>query len=306
MDDLELYGNSEKETKRLVSTVKVFSQDICMEFSIKRCGVISINRWKFKSTGRIESPSGQKIREIEEDGYKYLGMLDYDRMKEQEIKDTFRNLFFRSTELILKSKHLVSLHYEVMVVEYLSEIRMNYKNLTERPVNLWQWIGNWCDVAWLYVFRKNCGRGFIGCENSVKREENGLGWYVKNNIEPSLVAVWISRTMIHEETADPKEFQKTKEDQRKNLWTAKRMHGQFARDMENKDKNNRWRWMIKIDLKGCTKALICSDWEQSIRTNYIKYNIDKSSESPLFRMCGTRNQTMSHIVSECGRFAQKE
>ena len=44
MDDLELYGNSESETKRLVSTVKVFSQDICMEFGIKRYGVIIINR----------------------------------------------------------------------------------------------------------------------------------------------------------------------------------------------------------------------------------------------------------------------
>ena len=45
------------------------------------------------------------------------------------------------------------------------------------------------DVVRLYVSRKNCGRGLIGCENIVKSEENGLGWYVKNNIEPLLVAV---------------------------------------------------------------------------------------------------------------------
>ena len=30
------------------------------------------------------------------------------------------------------------------------------------------------DVAWLYVFQKNVGRGPIGCENAVKSEENGL------------------------------------------------------------------------------------------------------------------------------------
>ena len=42
------------------------------------------------------------------------------------------------------------------------------------------------------------------------------------------------------------------------------MHGQFARGMENKDMYNTWRWMRKIDLKGCTKALICSAQEQSI------------------------------------------
>ena len=96
------------------------------------------------------------------------------------------------------------------------------------------------DVAGMYVSRKNCGRGLIGCENSVKSEENVLGWYVKNNIEPLLAAVRTSRTITNEETVDPKEFKKIKEEQRKNEWTAKRMHGQFARDMEDKDKSNTW------------------------------------------------------------------
>ena len=36
MDDLKLYGNSENEIKGLVSTVEVFSQDIVMEFDIKK------------------------------------------------------------------------------------------------------------------------------------------------------------------------------------------------------------------------------------------------------------------------------
>ena len=64
--------------------------------------------------------------------------------------------------------------------------------------------------------------------------------------------------------------------------------------------------MRKSDLKGCAKALICSAQEQSIRTNYIKCNIDKTGKSPLCTMCGTRNKTISHIVSECGKLAQKE
>ena len=35
------------------------------------------------------------------------------------------------------------------------------------------------DVARLHVSRKNGGRGFRGSENSVKIDENGLGWYIK-------------------------------------------------------------------------------------------------------------------------------
>ena len=70
MDDLKLYGKSENEIKGLVSTVEAFSQDIGMEFGIKKCGVIMMNRVKVKSTDGIELPSGEKIREIEEGGYK--------------------------------------------------------------------------------------------------------------------------------------------------------------------------------------------------------------------------------------------
>ena len=72
-------------------TVEVFSQDIDMEFGIRKCGMIIMNRGKVKSKDGIQLPSGEKIREIEEDGYKYLGILDYDRIKEQEMKDKFRN-----------------------------------------------------------------------------------------------------------------------------------------------------------------------------------------------------------------------
>ena len=62
----------------------------------------------------------------------------------------------------------------------------------------------------------------------------------------------------------------------------------------------------KSNLKGCTKDLTCSVHEQSIWTNHIKYYIDKTAESLLCRMCGTRNVTRSHIVSKWGKIAQKE
>ena len=66
------------------------------------------------------------------------------------------------------------------------------------------------DVAPLYVSRENGGRGLIRCENSMKSEENGLGWYVKNNIKSLLAAVRTSRTITPEETVDPKELRKLK------------------------------------------------------------------------------------------------
>ena len=98
MLDLELYGKSGNEIKGLVSTVDIFIQDIGMEFGTKKCGVIIMNKGKVKAT------DGGKIREIEGDEYKYLGILEYEREKEQEMKDKFRNEYFRREKLILKYK----------------------------------------------------------------------------------------------------------------------------------------------------------------------------------------------------------
>ena len=145
MDDLKLYAKNENEIKGLVSTVEVFNQDIGMQLSIKKCSVIIMNRRKVKSIDVIELPSGEKIREIG-DGYKYLGILEYDYAKEQEMKDQFRNEYSRRAKLILNSKlngrnKIMALKtWTVSILrngaEQLSRIRMNYEKWTERPRNL--------------------------------------------------------------------------------------------------------------------------------------------------------------------------
>ena len=81
---------------------------------------------------------------------------------------------------------------------------MNHKKWTGRPGNLWQWIRNFTQEVMLH------GCMFLGkmveedLESSLKSEENGLGWYVKNNIEWLLVAVRTNRSITHQETVDPK------------------------------------------------------------------------------------------------------
>ena len=78
---------------------------------------------------------------------------------------------------------------------------------------------------------------------SVKSKENGLGLYVKNNIEPLLVAVRTSRTLAGRKQLALKNSRKL--NKIKNEWTEKRMDDQFARDMEGKDKNNH----LEVDEK---------------------------------------------------------
>ena len=75
---------------------------------------------------------------------------------------------------------------------------------------------------------------------------------------------------------------------------------------ETVDKDKTWEWTRKSDLKVETEALIFTAQEQALRTNYVKFNIDKSVDSSLCRMCNQKGETINHILSECKMLAQKE
>ena len=67
-----------------------------------------------------------------------------------------------------------------------------------------------------------------------------------------------------------------------------------------------WRWLRNGFLKKKTEGLILAAQEQALRTNSIKHSIDKTSETPLCRLCGDCSETVRHIVSGCKKLAQRE
>ena len=42
------------------------------------------------------------------------------------------------------------------------------------------------------------------------------------------------------------------------------------------------------------------------KTNHIKARIDKTQRNNKCRLCGNRDETINHIISECSKLAQKE
>ena len=89
-------------------------------------------------------------------------------------------------------------------------------------------------------------------------------------------------------------------------WKQKALHGKFVNDKEGVNWEKSWQWIVRGGLKGCTEALIYSAQGQALQNNYIELHIDKNAESPLCRMCGERGETISHLVSESGKLAQKD
>jgi len=66
---------------------------------------------------------------------------------------------------------------------------------------------------------------------------------------------------------------------------------------ETVDKDKTWERTRKSDLKVETSALIFAAQEQALRTNYVKFNIYKSVDSPLRRMCNQKSETINHNLS---------
>ena len=97
MDDLKLYSRSDKGFYSLVQTVCVFSEDIGMEFGIKKCAMLLMEKGKIVKPVGTELPDGKVIKSLQEgESYKYLGILEADNFLEEKVKLNVSKEYIRS------------------------------------------------------------------------------------------------------------------------------------------------------------------------------------------------------------------
>ena len=101
MDDLKHFGKSEYQIDSLEQTVFIFSEDIGMEFGLKKNGVVILKKEKLVKFDGIHLPNQEIMKEVDENGYTYLGILE---IKEHEMKIKITTEYKRRLRLILKSK----------------------------------------------------------------------------------------------------------------------------------------------------------------------------------------------------------
>ena len=104
MDDLNLHGKSEEQTNSLVRTVYTFSTDNYMEFVIKKYGILTMKRGKIVKSEGIKLPDGEVMKQVGQEGYTYLGIIELDKIKETEMKEKITKEYKLRQRLILKSK----------------------------------------------------------------------------------------------------------------------------------------------------------------------------------------------------------
>ena len=93
---------------------------------------------------------------------------------------------------------------------------------------------------------------------------------------------------------------------RKQKWEEKQLYGRFKRLINNISHEKTWTWLRKGNLKRETESLPMAAQNNAITTNHIKARIDKTQQNNKCRLCGDRDETINHIISECSKLAQKE
>ena len=105
MDDIKLFAKNEKELETLIHTVRIYSQDIGIEFGIEKCALLVMKSGKRHLTDGIELPKQDKIRTLaENETYKYIGNLEADTIKQVEMKNKIQREYLSKTRKLLETE----------------------------------------------------------------------------------------------------------------------------------------------------------------------------------------------------------
>ena len=104
MDDLKLHAKNEHDLKKLVDIVHSFSVNIGFVFGIEKCASLKIEAGVRKESDGISLPTGEVIREVENDGNKYLGVLEGCDIEHKKMKELVTDEYLRRVKSVARSK----------------------------------------------------------------------------------------------------------------------------------------------------------------------------------------------------------
>ena len=282
-----------------------------MEFGIEKCAMLVKKSGKRHLTDGMELPYQDKMKTlVENETYKYLGILEADTIKQVEMKDKIQKEYLRRTRKVLETKHFsrnlckwIST-WAVPLVRYsgpfLKWTRDELKQMDQRIrklMTMHKALHSRHDVDWLYVSRKEGGRGLASIEDSVDASIQRLEDYIQKH-DGGLI------TTITNDTDNTMGNRMTII--RKQKWKRKQLYGRFKRLINNISHDKTWTWLRNGNFMRETESLLLAAQNNAIRTNQIKARIDKAQENSKFRVCGDRDETINHIISECSKLTPKE
>ena len=190
-----------KKNWKKIHTVRIYSQDIGMEFGIEKCAMLVMKSSKRHRTDGIEIPNQEKIRTLgENETYKYLGILVPDNIKQEQMKHKIQK-YLRWTRKLLETKlscrnlikgintwALPLVRYSGLFLKWTRDELKQMDRRTRKLMTMHKALHSRDGV----VSRKVWGRGLASIEDRVdasieqledykKKHEKGLITAIRNN-----------------------------------------------------------------------------------------------------------------------------
>ena len=142
------------------------------------------------------------------------------------------------------------------------------------------------DIDKLCVSRTEGGRGLASIEDSFGASIQRLEDYIEKH--GGLI------TAIKNDTDNTVTNRMTIT--RKQKWEEKQLINDISHEKT-------WMWLRKGNFKRETESLLIAAQNNAIRTNQIKVRINKTQQNSKCRLCGDRDESINHIISECSKLA---
>ena len=180
IDDTKLFPKNEKELETRIYAVRIYIQEIGMEFGIGKCAMLVMKSGKRHLTEELELPNHVKISILgEKETYKYLGFMEADSIKLVEIKVRIQKEYLRWTRKLLETKlssrnlnkgintsAVPLVRYSGPFLECSREEPKQMDQKTIKPMTMHTALHPRDDVGRLYILRKEGGRGLTSIEDS--------------------------------------------------------------------------------------------------------------------------------------------
>ena len=241
--------------------------------------------------------------------------LEADGVKHEEMKGQIKNEYIRRVRNILKSKLnggniIWAINSRaVSIVRYgegmISWKKMEFEELDRKTrilMTMYETQHLKADVDRLYLQRCEGGRGLMGLEDCVEVEVHSLENYLSTLNGKILKEV--SRSRITENN----KYGKSKEEIHKEHWEkyeGKPLHGQLREATEEVRGKRSWDWLKKGYSKKETESTVVAAQDQALCKRNMRNVVYGENVQFICRACGTADETVVHIVSECSKLAQE-
>jgi len=272
MDDLKLIAKSGEELQKQIQIVKIFSDDIHMEFGLEKCAKIGFKRGKLVHSQNLVIDINREIQELEQGNtYRYLGIEESEGVQHQLMKERLKQEYSRRLRMIQKSELnarnkitaigalvVPVLRYSFGIIKWRTEEIKKIDRKTRKMLIMYKMHHPKADIDRLYVKGKEGGRGLVQIEAAYKAEIINIAEYLKTNYEedqfvnivkshestqPNMNSIIKTAAKITEELSQPNEKSDAKQDGIQHTkarlgepvrekWKNKVMHGTYIRNTD--------------------------------------------------------------------------